>query len=50
MGVSHGGTGTCERRFDEYKCPGFLFLFFFLNNGVECSNQIELVQILIIFF
>ena len=48
MGVSHGGTGTCERRFDEYKCRGFLFCF--LNNGVECSNQIELVQILIIFF
>ena len=22
--VSHGGIGTCGRRFDEYKCRGFL--------------------------
>ena len=48
--VSHGDTDTYGLQVVEYKFHGFLICFKERNNGVVCSNQIELVQVLIIFY
>ena len=49
--VSHDDTGTYGLQVVEYKCHGLKKKKFKeRNNGVVCSNQIELVQALIIFF